>query len=411
MVRVDKTKINDILIGGKPASAMLNEHGGILWEKSDDSILVAATRTSSITREIEVPHWCNYIEYILIGAGGGGESGSGSDGQNGRPADAGEISLGTYAIPYDIDRSTYPLRIQVLAGKPGAGGTSGSGSGRHGGLGGHSMLNILQENAVDPYGTLLFTHRVDGGLGGPASNRPRGGQSGGTPEVYGPRYLYRAADDGVPKNWQPESHRYGVGGGGGEGGIFNRYTYGGVGGPGAALIAFGGAPAPQEKVTITLGEDYEARDQFRAALTARGLNHQTVTEVPFVIELVGTGSLRDMFRGCSSLILAPHMNTRGVTSMRSMFYECSSLAHVPKMNTSQVTQMQFMFHACSALTMIPDLETYSVTIFDYMFQRCSALADGNVRLIGRHAEASTAGMIVLSGLTRMPFYSGLGTPI
>ena len=54
----------------------------------------------------------------------------------------------------------------------------------------------------------------------------------------------------------------------------------------------GGSPPTKvwptrETVQITLGVGQQARDQFRAALSARGLDYRTVTEIPFDIELVG----------------------------------------------------------------------------------------------------------------------------
>ena len=143
----------------------------------------------------------------------------------------------------------------------------------------------------------------------------------------------------------------------------------------------------RETVQITLGTGYEARDQFRAALADRGMDYQTVTEIPFEIELVGTGSAQYMFAGCSSLTSAPDMDTAQVTNMRAMFYNCSSLTSVPDMDTSNVTGMRYMFRGCSSLT------------------------DGNVRLIGRHPNVNTTDMITRSGLTRKPFYDTNGNPI
>ena len=142
-----------------------------------------------------------------------------------------------------------------------------------------------------------------------------------------------------------------------------------------------------DAVQITLGTSAQARDQFRAALTARGLDYQTVTEIPFGIELVGTGSARDMFRGCAALTSVPDMDTSSVTTMRYMFQGCVALTHVPDMDTSGVTDMYAMFLGCSSLT------------------------DGNVRLIGRHPNVNTVGMIDASGLTREPFYDAAGNPI
>lgn len=122
-------------------------------------------------------------------------------------------------------------------------------------------------------------------------------------------------------------------------------------------------PTVKEVVQITLGTGTEARDQLRAALTARGLDYQTVTEIPFDIELVGSGST------------------------------------------------QFMFSDCAALTSVPDLITSQVTSMFYMFDGCVSLTDGNVRLIGRNPNVSTTGMITGSGLTREPWYTPDGKPI
>ena len=204
-------------------------------------------------------------------------------------------------------------------------------------------------------------------------------------------------------------------------------------------------------VQITLGTGLEARDQFRAALSARGLGHQTVTEVPFDIELVGSGSARNMFqdcsvlttvpdmntsnvtnmntmfRGCAALTHAPDLDTSGVTDMAFMFYDCSSLTHVPDMDTSQVTYMRsmfsncnsmtqapalntpqvvdsaFMFYGCSSLTYVPDMDTSQNTDLYAMFENCSSLTDGNVRLSVRLQGANTGGMLQGSGLTYEPF--------
>ena len=167
----------------------------------------------------------------------------------------------------------------------------------------------------------------------------------------------------------------------------------------------------RETVQITLGTGYEARGQFRAALADRGMDYQTVTEIPFEIELVGTGSAQYMFSGCSSLTSVPDMDTAQVTSMRAMFYNCSSLTSVPDMDTAQVTNMRVMFSGCSSLTSVPDMDTAQVTNMRAMFYNCSSLTDGNVRLIGRHPNVNTTDMITRSGLTREPFYDTNGNPI
>ena len=169
-------------------------------------------------------------------------------------------------------------------------------------------------------------------------------------------------------------------------------------------------PTTRETVQITLGVGMQARDQFRAALTARGLDYTMITEVPFDIELVGTGSAQYMFYDCSSLTYVPALDTAQVTNMAFMFRGCSALTSVPDMDTSQVTDMSRMFFNCSSLTYVPDLDTAQVTNMSYMLYGCSSLTDGNVRLIGKHPNVDTTGMIGGSGLTREPFYTTDGQP-
>ena len=178
-------------------------------------------------------------------------------------------------------------------------------------------------------------------------------------------------------------------------------------------LYIGGSPPvkvwpTREKVQITLGTEYQARDQFRAALTARGLDYRTVTEIPFDIELVGTGVTDHMFDYCSNLIAVPALNTSGSTSMKYMFRDCKNLKEAPAMDTSNVTDMTQMFYQCSSMTYVPDMHTSQASVMGHMFFRCSALTDGNVRLIGKHPNVNTNLMIYMSGLTREPFYVAAG---
>ncbi|AEK36237.1 hypothetical protein CVAR_0885 [Corynebacterium variabile DSM 44702] len=188
----------------------------------------------------------------------------------------------------------------------------------------------------------------------------------------------------------------------------------------------------RETVTITGTSGTQARDSFRAALSARGLDYSTVTEIPFALDTSNVTNMRAMFEKCSSLTSVPDMNTSKVTDMTGMFYDCSSLTSVPDMNTSNVTDikymfqncgaltsapnmntrnvtnMAYMFYSCSSLTSVPDMNTSKVTNMAYMFYICSALTDGNVRCIGKKSGVNTGNMIVNSGLTRLPFYDTNG---
>lgn len=167
----------------------------------------------------------------------------------------------------------------------------------------------------------------------------------------------------------------------------------------------------REVVQITLGTGNETRDALRAALADRDMAYATITEIPFDIELAGSGSARNMFRDCRTLTHVPGMDTSNVTDMRSMFNGCRTLTHVPDMDTSNVTDMGYMFQNCSALTHVPDMDTSNVTNMGYMFRNCSSLTDGSVRLIGKHPNVNTVNMITGSGLTREPFFDINGNPI
>ena len=134
---------------------------------------------------------------------------------------------------------------------------------------------------------------------------------------------------------------------------------------------------------------YGTRDDFRALLTRYGLDYRKVTELPF------------------------NLDTSQVTNMNNMFYQCSSLVSVPAMDTSQVTNMNNMFYQCSSLVSVPDMDTSKVTTMNAMLYGCSALKDGNVRLIRPSSTkpSSRTNMILISGLTREPFFLPDGTPI
>lgn len=143
---------------------------------------------------------------------------------------------------------------------------------------------------------------------------------------------------------------------------------------------------PVEVMPATPGE-YDARDWLRAKLTEYGEDYATVKEIPFEIDAGEATTMRSLFTGCSKLVTAPAMDTRGVTNTSYLFYQCRSLIEVPPMNTAQVTDARNMFRECLELT------------------------DGNVRLIGKHQGVRTDYMIYRSGLTREPFYDSTGRPI
>ena len=95
-------------------------------------------------------------------------------------------------------------------------------------------------------------------------------------------------------------------------------------------------------------------------------------------------SMRDMFRGCSSLtsLDVTHFNTGNVTSMVKMFSNCFQLAEldVTHFNTANVENMSNMFRGCSSLTSldVTHFNTGNVTSMVKMFSNCFQLAELDV---------------------------------
>lgn len=136
-------------------------------------------------------------------------------------------------------------------------------------------------------------------------------------------------------------------------------------------------------VEITGTSGTTSRDQFRAALSERGLDYATVTELPFLLD------------------------TSKATDLNNLFASCRNLVTVPPMSTGRVTNMRSMFDYCHALTSVPDLDARALMECRYMFWACHNLVDGKVRLQrwGTDPPQDTGAMIASSGLTEPPFYS------
>ena len=109
-------------------------------------------------------------------------------------------------------------------------------------------------------------------------------------------------------------------------------------------------------------------------------------------------SMRDMFRGCSSLtsLDLSNFNTSNVTSMYDTFYNCSSLTSLDlsSFDTSKVTNMSNMFDGCRSLTSL-DLSSFNtskVTDMYKMFQNCSALTSLDLSSLDTSKVTNMTGM-------------------
>ena len=188
------------------------------------------------------------------------------------------------------------------------------------------------------------------------------------------------------------------------------------------------------------------------ALTDMGENPNTLTEIPFELDISNADSLAglfsrlpklevapeldassaqymtSMFQGCTSLTSVSGINAPNAVDVSSMFEGCTSLTTV-QMDTGNTIYMDRMFAGCTSLTAVSDLAGGKAKTLQAMFQGCAKLTDGNVRIIGKvpaseiyvHDPAGggvirvntpyTEGMITDSGLTREPFYDTEGNPI
>lgn len=170
----------------------------------------------------------------------------------------------------------------------------------------------------------------------------------------------------------------------------------------------------QMRDVLTLTTDKPAPNQVKDELTRRGLDYTTVTTIPFSIDAGQQTNLGFMFRYFGKLREAPLiLNTSATVYMSNMFEGCSSLEIVHEMNTSSVTSMANMFFDCRALRSLPDIDARKVDNTAFMFRGCDKLRDGGVRLIRPDGTkpANTNSMIVVSGLSREPFFTPDGQPI
>lgn len=414
MPAVNESSISDALLGTKMVGAIA---------AGTDEIYVRYSFHTFVTPgnfSFTLPDWASAYAVIMSGGGGGGRAGNGGNRAIGYGGKGGKITGLRGWLGTSSDR--------VLRGSIGAGGAGGASSHAAGNNGGNTVFTAHDGSK----------YTAEGGTGDPTSGKQDGGTTSTTfsTPFYDFVHLPHGSSykNGPAGTGNGGAGKFGGGGAGGNGGILNNYTRGGNGGDGCVEISVWGLP-PRETVKITLGANEQARDQLLAALTDRGLDYQTVKEIPFRIELVGTGSTQRMFDQYSSLTSAPTLDMSQVTKTYAMFYQCSSLAHVPDMDTSQVTDMDFMFRECSSLTSapemdtsqvttmqqmfstcsalrsVPDLVTNNVTNMGWMFHKCASLTDGNVRLLGRHPNVTTTNMISSSGLTLEPFYDYDGPTI
>lgn len=80
-----------------------------------------------------------------------------------------------------------------------------------------------------------------------------------------------------------------------------------------------------------------------------------------------------MFNGCSSMEIAPTINTTSVTNMEGMFINCSNLKYIPLYDTSNVTNIVSFAANCVVLFTLPFFNFSNVLIAESAFSSCTSL--------------------------------------
>lgn len=206
----------------------------LVWEHPSQVVIKTVDGTN-----IVVPSWAVAVSLALIGGGGGGQSGNGARGGDGRPGGG-----ANWAVYYkNLERSEgQSFYINTTVGDGGAGGAN---SDHAAGSQGGSTSATLMRRAADGSLGVVGSYTAEGGLGGPASGRPVGSSSGIPTRVNAPRLVPPAPYElprGATARYETVGGSPGAGGGYGQGGLFGRRGRGAAGGKGQARFYFYGAP-------------------------------------------------------------------------------------------------------------------------------------------------------------------------
>lgn len=166
---------------------------------------------------ITPPKWATKVQYVLIGAGGGGCGGDGASRRTGDGGEAGKVRTGVHQL-----KNWNTIKFTV-----GAGGRGGTGSPRGGSPGGASLLILPGASRLDKKAIL-----APGG----ASVEGYTGALGGARQAISVDGFDLPRGSNAPPNTAGATP--GDGGGGGTGGIFGSYKEGQPGADGRVWLRF-----------------------------------------------------------------------------------------------------------------------------------------------------------------------------
>lgn len=82
---------------------------------------------------------------------------------------------------------------------------------------------------------------------------------------------------------------------------------------------------------------------------------ENLKQMPRYIETGNITSVKNMFRNCKSLTIAPMMDLKKCKDTRSMFMNCEKLTTIPSYEVKNVERASYMFAGCRKLAQIPPL--------------------------------------------------------
>ncbi|MBH5302747.1 hypothetical protein [Corynebacterium ulcerans] len=214
MIQFGNSKIKEIFLGNEEITEI---YAGpdLVWMNFHEPEPHYFKKPGEFT--ITPPKWATKVQYVLIGAGGGGCGGDGSVQRTGDGGGAGEVRTGAHQLT-NWNNITFTV---------GAGGRGGTGSPRGGVSGGHSSLSL-------PSGSTGAMNYIvaPGGI----SVEGYSGALGGARQAISVDGFDLPRGSNAPSNTAGATP--GDGGGGGTGGIFGSYREGQPGADGRVWLRF-----------------------------------------------------------------------------------------------------------------------------------------------------------------------------
>ena len=109
------------------------------------------------------------------------------------------------------------------------------------------------------------------------------------------------------------------------------------------------------------------------ALTDMGENPNTLTEIPFELDISNADSLAGLFSRLPKLEVAPELDASSAQYITSMFEGCTSLTSVSGINAPNAVDVSDIFKGCTSLTTVQGVDIRSADSIYRIFEGCTSL--------------------------------------